>query len=104
MKKYSLLLLILVSLPAFSWDGSITGEIGRIQITAATNYGFRISLAGLPKPCGSNADWAYVSKDDTNYQSYLSALLAAKFAKSSVTLFSNKDTSDYCKIGHIYIN
>lgn len=81
MKKYYLVYLLLTSTPALSWDGSTQGEIGRIQVTAAENYGFRISLAGLPKLCGTNADWAYVKNDDSNYQSYLSSLLAAKFAK-----------------------
>lgn len=106
MKKYYLILLVFLSLPALSaWDGNRNGEVGRIQITAANNYGFRVSLVGLPELCGSDtADWAYVPHDDTNYQSYLSTLLAAKFAKTEVYLFTTKDANSYCKIGHIYIN
>ncbi|MFL0801186.1 MAG: hypothetical protein K6L80_12095 [Agarilytica sp.] len=104
MKNYFLIILLVTSFPVYSWDGNKTGKIGRIQITAAGNYGFRVSLTDLTPLCGGTADWAYVEKDDSNYETYLSGLLAAKFSKTDVTLFTNRQPNNYCKIGHIYID
>lgn len=111
MKKYSvLILLVIFPFKAFAaWDGTVSGKINVIHVTGAENYGFRVSIAGKTTLCGTKADgsntesWAYLNKSDSNYLTYVSVLLAAKMAASSVTLYMNKASNEYCRIGYITI-
>lgn len=97
----------MVSLSALAqWHGAVSGVIGTVQVTHETNYAFRVSLVGNPTLCGNNHSWAYLNKADSNYETYVSMLMAAKYAKSQVTIHSNRDGSaaGYCRIGHIIVD
>lgn len=95
------------SFTAQAWDGMITGKIQNIDVTGGQNYGFRISLVNTPPLCGSGHAWAYLNDTDSNYETFVSVLLAAKLSDRSVTIYTNKETisgNNYCKIGYIVLN
>jgi hypothetical protein len=89
------------------WDGSVTGKVEEISITRGENYGFRVSLKGKPKLCGTDYWWAYINESDSNYQTYVAALLSAKAAQFDVRIYTNRDDNSgdgKCKIGFITVN
>ena len=96
--------LIFFSNQAVAWDGVASGKINLIQVTDSENYGLRVSLVNSSALCGNKHTWAYVNKSTSNYQTYVSVLLAAKMAGKSVTIYANKEKKsgkEYCHIGHI---
>ncbi len=103
MKKIiCLILLMSFSLPSYSWDGAITGKINTVDVAPGTNLGFRVSLSGAPAICGSAATWAYLNNTDSNYETFVSVMLAAKMADRAITIYTTKIGSlEYCKIGYI---
>ncbi len=87
-----------------AWDGVVSGGIGTIDVTAGENYGFRLTLKGVPKLCGNSHNWAYLNESDSNYKTFVSVLLAARMSKSPVFVYTNKEKlsgNDYCHIGYI---
>ena len=84
---------------AYSWDGIAYGKILRIDV-ADTTEGFRVILEGGPVLC-NGINWAYVSRTQPAYQTYVSVLLAAQLAGKSVTVYSNKDANGYCQVGYV---
>lgn len=95
------------TLAANAWDGIVTGNIASIDVTGGNNYGFRVALEGTPALCGNAHTWAFVNESDSNYQTFVAVLLAAKAAKQNVTLFTNKTGNEpdgYCHIGYIRVN
>ncbi|ALQ07358.1 hypothetical protein WNY97_10520 [Pseudoalteromonas fuliginea] len=87
-----------------SWDGALAGKINTIDVAPGQSYGFRVSFIGAPKLCGSSHAWAYLNESDSNYNTFVSVLLAAKMGDREVVIYSNKETSsgqDYCHIGYI---
>ena len=107
MKKYAAFILGVLFTPlSFAWDGSVSGKISGVDVTGGTNYGFRVYLSGSPAMCGNDHKWAYINENDSNYQVYVSALLAAKAMNSNVVIYSNRkdgDENGYCKIGYIMV-
>jgi hypothetical protein len=104
-KKIITIILLSLAFPVLaSWDGSASGKINQIQVTAESNYAFRITLIDNPSLCGNSNQWAFLNKDDSNYETYVSLLTAAKFAQAPVTIFANQSTNGYCKIGLIFVN
>lgn len=107
MKKIILnLILSFCSFNAFSWDGSVTGIINKIdvEVTNGNNYGLRIALKDAPTLCGSTKTWAYINKEDDNYQVTSSMLIAAQMASRQVTLYTTKNASSgYCRIGYVVL-
>lgn len=101
--------ILLLSVAFFSaslhanWHGANSGIIHSIDVTQANNYGIRVTLEGGAKLCGNANSFAYLNKSDDNYQAYLSVLLAAKFAKSVVVIYANRDANGYCQIGYISV-
>ncbi len=105
LKKLIVLAFLSVPFPAIAaWDGSTQGKIDTIEVTHESNYAFRVILEGGPTLCNSTRTFAYLNKSDSNYETYVSLLTAAKFAKTSVTIFANQTANGYCKIGHIYVH
>lgn len=105
MRKIIICIFIFFSLHSFAWDGQVSGKVIRIDVAGGQNYGFRVYLDGLPKLCGNNHTWAYLNDTDSNYQTYVAVLLAAKAANYNVRLYANKEGSNaYCHIGYITIN
>jgi len=102
----SFLLLLAMGAYSGSWDGATTGKIVEFDVTGGNNYGFRISLKGLPKLCGNQHNWAYINESDSNYKVYVSALMAAYTAGKTVTVYTKKESRSgkgYCHIGYIMV-
>lgn len=87
---------------SYAWDGTVTGYINTIEVTDAENYAFRITFTTGEKFCG-NSTWAYINKSDSNYETYVSALLTAKMARQPVTIYTLKQSSGLCKIGYMVL-
>jgi len=97
-------LMLLSSHSVAAWDGTLLGKINSIDVAPGQNYGFRISLVGFPKICGNDNTWAYLNESDSNYNTYVSVLLAAKMADKNVVVYTKRETSsghNYCHIGYI---
>lgn len=105
MKYYSMLVGILLSANGFAWDGAVSGKVRTIDVTGGNNYGFRIALEGSPKLCGNENSWAFINVSDSNYQTYVAVLLAAKAAQFDVRVYTNRtsDENGYCRIGYIAV-
>ena len=103
--RYLLLSCVLLcSYAANAWHGDARGNIYRIDVNNGENYGFRVYIKGNKPLCGNEHTWAYLNESDSNYETYVSVLLAARFADKPVTSYSNKETKSgkyYCHIGYI---
>lgn len=103
-------LFVLLSCPfivSANWHGSVTGKIKTVDVADGNNYGFRVTLNGSPKLCGNEHTWAYINEADSNYQTFVAVLLAAKAAQFDVRLFTtrkNNTANGYCRIGYISVN
>ncbi len=90
-----------------AWDGMVTGKIQSVDVAPGQNYGFRITLVNTPQLCGNAHAWAYLNDTDSNYETFVSVLLAAKMSDKNVTIYTNKETvsgNNYCNIGYIVLN
>lgn len=86
--------------PSFAWDGAVAGTISQLDITAGTNFGFRVTLSSGPVMCTGGATWAYLNEADSNYKVYVATLLMAKAAGRPVTIYTTNNGA-YCHIGYI---
>lgn len=96
---FALLLLCLGAAvrPALAWDGVQTMVPGTIDVTAGSNYGFRV----WGPSCNGAANFAYLLDTDDNYNTYVAVLLMAKAQGLSVTFFTTLDSNGYCHLGYI---
>lgn len=86
---------------SYAWDGIVSGKISNIAVTSGANYGFRVTLTGSPVVCNGNT-WGYLLNSDSNYTTYVAALLSANVGNLSVTLYTDKDlSSGYCHITYL---
>src|SRR5712691_11455385 len=92
------------ALPAFAWDGVTAGKIAQIDVTGGSNYGFRVTLVGMPPLCTGGASWAFLNETDSNYKVYVATLLAAKSADRQLTLYTTNAAGGYCQIGYITVS
>lgn len=90
-----------MSMSCLAWDGVTTGKINTIDVTNAEDFGFRITFTNGEKFCGSQT-WAFLNKSDSNYDTYVSVLLAAKMAEKTVSVYTTS-SGGYCRIGYITI-
>jgi hypothetical protein len=88
--------------PAIAWDGVVSGTVYAVEITGGNNYGFRVFVSGVTNMCGTGSNWAYLNESDSNYKTYVAAILAAKAQASPVALYTTV-VSGYCQIGYISI-
>lgn len=86
-----------------AWDGAVSGPIAAIDIAHGQNYGFRVGLAGGPTMCTGGATWAYLNESDSNYRTFVAALLLAKAQQSRVLIYSNLENGQ-CHIGYISVS
>jgi hypothetical protein len=87
---------------ALAWDGVNTGVPGLIEITHGQNYGFRVHLTNVTAMCGSGSfNWVYLNASDSNYTTYVAAILAAKAQGTEVLLYGVLEPGGYCKLGHM---
>lgn len=101
-KLIGLLLALSAASPALAWDGTISGKIGRIDVTDPGNFSFRVILVGEPTMCTGGYNFAYLNTVDGNYDGYVSMLTSAFLAGKTVTVFSNLQ-SGHCHIGYISV-
>lgn len=92
--KYTIIRLIVLTLTmasplTYSWDGEVTGLIKQIDVTGGEDYGFRVQLEGGPSLCANAHTWAYLNASDSNYNAYVSVLLAARMAQKTVTIYTD---------------
>lgn len=87
---------------AFAWDGVATGTISTFQVTQGGNYGFRVTLNNMANMCTGGPGWAYLNDTDSNYKTYVAAILYAKAQGSNVTVYSTLE-GIYCHIGYISV-
>jgi len=91
-----------VSGAAHAWDGVVSGAIYAVEITGGNNYGFRVFVTGVTNMCGSGSNWAFLNEADSNYKTYVAAILAAKAQGSPVIVYSTSENG-YCHIGYISV-
>lgn len=103
----SLFVFSLLSINAFAgWDGTAVGLVKQIDVTDAENLGFRVYLKNASSgdavtQCGTHT-MAFLNKSSSNYQTYVSVLLAAKMSQTSVIIYTRTDPGHgHCHIGYI---
>lgn len=92
----------LVAPPAVAWDGYPIGTVTALDVTGGSNYGLRISLAGVAVMCTGGPSWAYLNDTDSNYKAFAAALMLAMAQNTTVRVYSNR-VGDYCHIGYISV-
>jgi hypothetical protein len=97
------MLMSLGSMPLLAWDGAFTGTIYAMDVTSGHSYGVRVFLSGVPNMCGTGSNWAYLNDTDSNYNTYVAALMMAKAQGSPVTIYTTRE-NNYCHIGYISVN
>lgn len=99
-----LLSLLLGSVPfAFAqWAGSVAGKIQQFDVTAGGNFSFRVYLVNAPTMCAGGQNWAYLNESDSNYKTYLAALMMAKTLDSTVTIYTS-NVGGFCNIGYVMV-
>jgi hypothetical protein len=91
----------LLTAPAMAWDGAVTGSIYRVDVSDSPYFTLRVELRGFPTLCTNGTPWAYVHRSSETFSAFVAALLAAKAAGDSVTLYTTRDSSGYCQLGYI---
>ncbi|KQV94760.1 hypothetical protein [Rhizobacter sp. Root1221] len=86
--------------PAHAWDKSSHGTIAVTEVTAGQNFGYRVWLDGEPALCSNGLGWAYLLETDSNYKTFVAALLMAKAMRNPVTVHTSLQNG-YCHIEHI---
>lgn len=88
---------------ALAWDGVVNGTIRELHVTGGNNYGVRVVLHGVEKPCtGAGAPWAYLNESDSNYKVYVAMLMMAKAKDSEILVHSNL-VDGHCRIGYLTV-
>jgi hypothetical protein len=87
---------------AQAWDGVASGNIYAVEITGGNNYGLRVFVTGVSNMCSGGSSWAYLNESDSNYKTYVAAILAAKAQGSPVVVYSTLENG-YCHIGYVSI-
>ena len=88
---------------AMAWDGTFYGVVGVVDVTDGANFGFR--LYGTGPLCGNANNWAYLNAADSNYATYVAAILMAKAQGSSINLYMTRDAATgHCHIGYLQLN
>lgn len=80
-----------------------TGVIKQIDVAAGNNKGLRIYLKDVPFVCGSSESYAYLNETASNYQTYLSVLLAAKMSKTPIRIYPVADSDGNCIINYLIL-
>jgi hypothetical protein len=102
-KLIGLLLALFATSPALAWDGAVSGEILRLDVTAPGDFSFRVILVGEPTMCTGGASFAYSNTVDGNYEVYVSTFTSAFLAGKTVSVFSNLQ-SGHCHIDYISVS
>lgn len=103
--RSALLLGIVLTTPAFAWDGVISGTVDNYQVVIgqAGNFDFRVTLTGSPVLCTGGTNWAYALEGEANYKALVAAVMVAKAQGTSLTLYTTRDAYNSCHIGHVVV-
>lgn len=88
---------------AFSWESAVEGFISRVEVSGNS---FRVMLDGYVQVCEKNGtvgNTAIMLNSDGNYNTFLSVLLSAKTTRSKVSLFTNLESTGFCRIEYIIV-
>ena len=91
---------MLAGTTALAWDGSVSGTINTLDVTAAGNYALRVTLNGVSTMCNGGASWAWLNETGSNYKTYAAALMMAKAQGTPVLIYTNLEYG-HCRIGYI---
>lgn len=89
---------------SYAWDGAVSGTVSGFDVTGGTNFAFRVYLNGVTNVCGGSYNVAYINETDSNYRTYVAAVMFAKANGSVVTLYTNRDASGLCQIGYLSVS
>jgi len=95
-------MMLMAGEPALAWDGVVTGTIASIEVAQGNNFAFRVHLSGVATACTGGPSWSYLNEGDSNYKTFVAALMMAKAQGSAVNIYSTM-VNGYCQIGHIGI-
>lgn len=84
---------------AWDWDGIAVGKITELHISPSD---VRIILEGVSSTCTGGENWAFLSDTDSNYKSYVAALLLAKAQGTTITVYTTLEGA-YCHIYYIVL-
>jgi len=93
---------LLAPFPTLAWDGIQTSTLQGMEVTAGTNYGFRISLAGVSNMCTGGSGMAYLNDTDSNYKIYVAVLMLANAQGKRVSVYTNLEGGE-CHIKYISV-
>ena len=104
MRKIVTVLFLCLAHTTFAFDGTTTGKIERIDVLRnGENLGFRVIMEE-PISCGTQVSYAHLNKSEDNYETMVSALMAAHFANREITLFTNVDPDGvHCRIEYLRV-
>ena len=104
MKKYLTIFLLLNAQFCFGalYDQK-TGYISQLDVSTANNLAFRVYLKEVPFECGSGSSFAYINESDSNYQTFVSVLLAARMSKSKVRIYTREGANQNCLIHYVIV-
>lgn len=80
---------------------SKTGLIKQIDVAAGNNRGFRVFLKDTPFECGSGQTYAYLNESASNYNTYVSVILAAKMSKTPIRIYNVAGSDNNCLITYL---
>ena len=87
-------------LSAQAWDGTYVGTVSQVDVTDSGNFGLRVYLSSGVTMCGTSNYWAYLNSTDSNYNTYVAAIVMAKATGAQLTLFTTQ-VNGYCHIGYL---
>lgn len=88
---------------AGAWDNQVTGTVLGFDVSDGQNLGFRVYLSGVTSYCNATSyDVAYINEADSNYKTYVAAIISAKAAGDPVTLYLTR-FNGACKIGYLSV-
>ncbi len=89
------------AISAYSWDGAQTGTVTQLDVTNGSNYGIRVFLSsGVPMCTGSTNYWGFLYSTDSNYNTYVAAIMMAKATGARLTLYLTNE-GGFCHIGYV---
>ena len=110
LKPLVLLALLFTGFPSQAWDGAVAGTIANYHVIVGSvggapgNFDLRVTLVGAPILCTGGTTWAYVNSNEANYQATVAAVMAAKATGNALTIYSNRDANNYCRIGYLVVS
>ena len=83
------------------WDGAQTGTVTQMDVTDGENFGIRVYLSsGVPMCTGSQNYWGYLNSTDSNYNTYVAAIMTAKATGGRLTIYLT-NVNGFCHIGYV---